>query len=73
MIAPAVALWQRRLLPTVIVGIGLGSIAANLLDRLATGTVHDWLAVGTTAWNLADLGVIAFLVSYAVQASRTVT
>jgi lipoprotein signal peptidase len=72
-IAHAVALWRRHLRPTVILGIGLGSIAANLIDRLATGTVHDWLVIGSTAWNVADLGVLVFVVVYAVQALRNVS
>ncbi len=72
-IAHALVLWHRKLLPTVILGIGLGSITANLIDRLATGTVHDWLVIGSTTWNLADLGVLVFAVVYAVQASRTIT
>jgi hypothetical protein len=69
----AVILWRAGTLPGIILGIGLGSMAANGIDRLATGVVHDWLSIGTMSWNLADFGVLLFVVVYAVHALRALS
>ncbi len=37
----------------------LGGALGNLVDRAATGAVHDFLAVGPVVLNLADVAVLA--------------
>jgi lipoprotein signal peptidase len=68
----AVVLWRRGSLPGVVLGVGFGSIAANLIDRVATGVVHDWISIRTMSWNLADFGILLFVAFYALCALRTV-
>lgn len=45
-----------------IAGTLVGGACANLLDRLLSGSVHDFLRVGSFALNLAD---VVFLIGFA--------
>ena len=59
-----VQLARRRRLPAWVPGLLIGGAAANLLDRIAFGAVHDWLRVPHFDLNLADLFVQAGLVGF---------
>jgi len=48
-------------------GLLIGGALANLLDRVATGAVHDFLAVPFLTVNIADLAVMAGLVGYGID------
>ena len=43
----------------------LGGALGNLIDRAATGAVHDFLVAGPVVLNLADLAVLAGVMSIA--------
>jgi lipoprotein signal peptidase len=62
---------RRRKLPVLVPGLLIGGAAANLLDRLLFGSVHDWLYLPKVVVNLADIavvvGVIGYLVFHALQ------
>lgn len=49
----------------------LGGALGNLVDRAATGAVHDFLITGPVVINLADLAVLAGTVSIARALYRT--
>ena len=59
-----VHLARRGRLPVWVPGLLLGGAAANLLDRIAFGAVHDWLRVPHFDLNLADLFVLAGVVGF---------
>lgn len=40
----------------------LGGGSANLIERALTGRTTDVLVVGTSAWNVADAGIVAGIV-----------
>jgi len=48
---------RRRRRPGWIAGLVVGGAAANLLDRAATGAVHDFLATPWVLLNVADIAV----------------
>lgn len=50
----------------------LGGVLANAVDRIATGSVHDWLDLGVAIANLADVFLVAGLVWFMVAAWRSV-
>ena len=60
----SVQLARRRRSPAWVPGLLIGGAAANLLDRIAFGAVHDWLRVPHFDLNLADLFVQAGLVGF---------
>lgn len=43
-------------------------VAGNVIDRLVSGAVRDWLVIGPTTWNLADVVIVAGLVLLATTA-----
>lgn len=53
---------QRGELEPWVAGTLVGGASANLLDRLVSGSVHDFLRVGSFALNLAD---VMFLIGFA--------
>jgi lipoprotein signal peptidase len=57
-----VACWVPSLL--------IGGAVANLLDRLVTGAVHDFLAVGPIVLNLADLAITAGMLGLVAGVAR---
>jgi signal peptidase II len=67
---------RRRLL----LGLILGGAVGNLIDRVATGQVTDFLQIGVAGhywpvFNVADMGVTigaAMLIVYALRTSRTI-
>ena len=56
---------RRGELPTWIPACLLGGSLANLVDRIAFGSVHDFLATPWIVFNLADLAVLAGLAGLA--------
>jgi lipoprotein signal peptidase len=54
---------RNRLAPWAI-GCLAGGALANGIDRLATGAVHDWLALRTVSANVADAAILLGLVAY---------
>lgn len=67
-LAHAVSLTVRGHLSASILGIGLGGIFANAVDRVATGAVHDFFRVGAVVINVADAAILVLLSGYAVVA-----
>lgn len=59
-------LWAslRGRLPIWVAGFLLGGAVSNLVDRLAGGSVRDFLATPWVVLNLADLAVVAGLCGY---------
>jgi lipoprotein signal peptidase len=55
---------RRGELPTWIPACVLGGSLANLVDRAAFGSVHDFLATPWIVFNLADIAVAAGLVGF---------
>ena len=49
----------------------LGGALANLLDRLLSGSVQDFLATPWVVFNLADVAVIAGLIGLVVTRRRS--
>jgi lipoprotein signal peptidase len=50
--------WRQDRLPTLVVALLLAGFAGNLTERLLTGHVRDWVALGSTRWNLADFYLV---------------
>lgn len=50
----------------------VGGMLGNAIDRIATGSVHDWLDLGFAIANLADFFIVAGLAWFAVAAWRSV-
>jgi len=72
----AAALVVVRLIGTGRVGVVgcvllLGGALGNLVDRAATGAVHDFLITGPVVLNVADLAVLTGTVSIARALHRT--
>ena len=72
----AAALVAVRLIGTGRVGVVgcvllLGGALGNLVDRAATGAVHDFLIAGPVVLNVADLAVLAGAVLIARALHRT--
>jgi signal peptidase II len=51
-------------------GLLIGGAAGNLVDRVLSGSVRDFLVVGNVVCNLADLAVLVGLVAFAVARKR---
>jgi len=68
----AAVLSQRSTLAAVGFGLLFGGILGNLIDRLATGGVHDWLDLGLAIANLADFYIVFGLGWYVVAAWNAV-
>lgn len=64
--------WHSGRLPTAVFGLLLGGVLANLVDRLADGSVIDWLPVGPVVLNLADVEVWTGLIGYGIAIVRVV-
>ncbi len=64
------SLW-RGSLPTYVPGFLIGGSTANLVDRVATGAVHDFIATPWIVLNLADVAVLVGVVGYLMAAIRT--
>jgi lipoprotein signal peptidase len=54
----AVWLWRQRRLGGVALALLIAGFLGNLGERLASGHVRDWIPVGATRWNLADVYLI---------------
>jgi lipoprotein signal peptidase len=67
-LAAAVTVWPARRgdLPAWVPACLLGGSLANFLDRLAFGSVHDFLATPWVVCNVADLAVLAGVAGFAV-------
>ncbi len=50
----------------------LGGVLGNAIDRLVTGSVHDWLDMGVAIANIADFFIVAGLAWFVVAAWRSV-
>jgi lipoprotein signal peptidase len=62
--------WYSGRMATVVLGVLLGGMLANLVDRLADGSVTDWLPVGPIVLNVADVEVWVGLIGYGVAIVR---
>lgn len=60
----ALYLCRRDRLPAWSIACLGGGAVANGLDRLASGAVHDWLALATVSANVADLAILLGLFAY---------
>jgi lipoprotein signal peptidase len=54
----AVWLWRQRRLGSIALALLIAGFVGNLGERLASGRVRDWIPVGATRWNLADVYLI---------------
>jgi len=71
MVTPLLLLQLRRgRLPGWIAGLVIGGAAANLLDRAATGAVHDFLATPWVLLNVADIAVFVGVIGTAFMSLR---
>ena len=61
----------RGRVPLWVPGIVAGGGAANLLDRAATGAVHDFLVIGGLVVNVADVALVVGLLGYWVGLLRS--
>jgi lipoprotein signal peptidase len=61
---------RRGELPTWIPACLLGGSLANLVDRIAFGSVHDFLATPWIVFNLADVAVTAGLAGLVLTRAR---
>jgi signal peptidase II len=77
--AAALIAWRKQLAPwkggSVLVGMILGGIAGNFIDRLVLGGVTDFLKIGPwPAFNVADsaltLGIIALVILNFVEEKK---
>lgn len=50
----------------------VGGVLGNGIDRVVTGSVHDWLDMGVAIANVADFFIVAGLVWFVVAAWRSV-
>jgi lipoprotein signal peptidase len=50
----------------------LGGVLGNAIDRLVTGSVHDWLDLGVAIANIADVFIVVGLAWFATAAWRSV-
>jgi lipoprotein signal peptidase len=57
--------------PWWVPGLTIGGALANLFDRAATGSAHDWLEIGPVVVNLADVAVLVGAVGYAAGIVRS--
>jgi signal peptidase II len=55
--APVVLRWLPGRRVSVVVGVAVGGGVANLLERVATGSVIDWIPFAGYVWNLADVAL----------------
>ena len=55
----------RGRFPPWVPGLLLGGAVSNLADRVALGSVRDFVATPRLVWNLADLAVLVGLAGYA--------
>lgn len=61
---------RRGELPTWILACLLGGSLANLVDRIAFGSVHDFLATPWIVFNLADVAVAVGLARLVLTRTR---
>jgi lipoprotein signal peptidase len=50
--------------PTWVAGLLVGGAVSNLIDRLAGGSVRDFLATPWVVFNIADVAVVVGLCAY---------
>jgi lipoprotein signal peptidase len=60
----------RGRLPAWVPGLLIGGASANLIDRIVSGAVHDWIRFGRMDLNLADLCVLAGAVGLMLVLSK---
>jgi lipoprotein signal peptidase len=68
--------WNQDRLHTLVLALLLAGFAGNLIERLLTGHVRDWVALGSTRWNLADFYLavaIPWLVAVSLHQANTST
>jgi lipoprotein signal peptidase len=51
----AIRLWRQQLLTSTALALLVAGFLGNLGDRIITGHVRDWIPIGSTRWNLADI------------------
>jgi lipoprotein signal peptidase len=54
----AIRLWRRQLVTGTALVLLAAGFLGNLSDRIITGHVRDWIPIGSTRWNLADIYLI---------------
>ena len=59
-------------LSPMVIWVGVAGFLGNAIDRIAFGHVRDWLVLGRTVWNLADLYLAAAIVVVLVAGIRLV-
>ena len=64
LVTHVVRLTARQVLPGWVSALLVAGIGANLVDRLATGAVHDWLHLGFVIANVADFALVIGGVAY---------
>lgn len=69
----AIQLYLRGAFPAMGLASLLAGAAANAIDRLLTGGVHDWLRTGPIVINIADVLIVIGLVWYVVASGRATT
>ena len=68
-VASVVVEWRMTPYPPLALGIALGGIASNTIDRLARGGVVDFIGVGRwPLFNLADAAIVAGVLTVVVAA-----
>jgi lipoprotein signal peptidase len=60
----------RGRLPAWVPGLLIGGATANLIDRIVSGAVHDWVRFGQMDLNLADLCVLAGVVGLTIAFAK---
>lgn len=69
--AHTVVLSRTNRLSWVALALLVAGAAANAVDRIVTGAVHDWLWLGWAIANIADAWLIVGLGMYMVAAWRS--
>lgn len=68
--AAATRMVRRGGVAAWVLPVGAAGFLGNLLDRLALGYVRDWLVIGPTRWNVAD---VALLIAIAMTLAAGIT
>ena len=55
----------RRQVPAWVTGLVIGGAVANLVDRIMTGSVHDFIATPWLIFNIADIAIVAGIIGWA--------